>query len=156
MGNRINADGIEISRHKSHTAACQPGYASKGEWRMARCTPVSFDLVVWALDNGATAADVRAAHELCRQGEHVNGVPEPRITSFYRAVTAEYPDRASPASPWEVSPLHVATDHLEMNLTESCADEVLLAIERLAAEHRLLLFDPQDGSVYPPPTPVAG
>lgn len=123
---------------------------------MAPCTPVSFDLVVFTLEAGASRADIRAAHELCRQGQHVAGVPGPRITSFYRAVTHAYPDRpAGPASPWQVSPLHVATDHVEMRLTESCADEVLLTIERLAAEHGLLLFDPQDGSVYPPPAPAA-
>lgn len=85
-------------------------------------------------------------------------MPGPRITSFYRAVTHAYPDRAAgpanSASPWQVSPLHVGVDHVEMRLTESCADEVLLTIERLAAEHGLLLFDPQDGSVYPPPAPM--
>ena len=85
------------------------------------------------------------------------GKPDPRVVLFHRAVTAAYPDRApAPASPWEVVPLHVATDHVEMNLSESCADQVLLDIERLAAEHRLTLFDPQDGSVYPPPARIPG
>jgi hypothetical protein len=41
-----------------------------------------------------------------------------------------------------------------MNLTESCADQVLLDIERLAGEYGLLLLDLQDGSVYPPPARV--
>jgi hypothetical protein len=118
---------------------------------------VSFDLVVWALEDGATSADVHAAHELCRQGEHVDGAAEPRVVRFYRAVTASYPDRSpAPASPWEVVPLHAATDHVWMRLSESCADQVLLDIERLAAEHGLFLLDPQDGSVYPPPTRVSG
>ncbi|GAB3153799.1 hypothetical protein GCM10027290_47270 [Micromonospora sonneratiae] len=116
---------------------------------------MTFDLVVWALENGASAADVQAAHELCRQGEHVEGVPDPRLVAFYRAVTARYPDRGpSPASPW-AAPLHCTTDHVEMKLTETCPDQVLLDIEQLAGSHGLLLFDPQDGSVYPPPTPVA-
>ncbi|MGI5213581.1 hypothetical protein [Plantactinospora sp. CA-290183] len=117
---------------------------------------MSFDLVVWALGQGATSTDVRAAHERCRQGDHAAGEPVRRISSFYRAVTTEYPDRPGPNSPWEVAPLHVARDHVEMRLDEGCADEVLLAIERLAAEHGLLLLDPQDGSVYPPPAPVTG
>lgn len=123
---------------------------------MAPCTPVSFDLVVFTLDAGASPAEIRAAYGHCRQGRHVKGAPGPRIISFYRAITAYYPDRpAGAGSPWQVSPLHVAMDHVEMRLTESCADEVLLTIERLAAEHGLLLLDPQDGSVYPPPAPVA-
>ncbi|MEV4755313.1 hypothetical protein AB0J86_09400 [Micromonospora sp. NPDC049559] len=118
---------------------------------------MSFDLVVWALEDGASSADVHAAHELCRQGEHVDDRPEPRVASFYRAVTASYPDRApAPASPWAVAPLHVATDHVEMRLTETCEDQVLLDIERLAGEHGLILLDPQDGSVYPPPARVGG
>lgn len=122
---------------------------------MAPCTSVSFDLIVWALGHGASPIDVRAAHDRCRQGHHVNAALEPRISSFYRAVTAHYPDRPARGTPW-VNPLHVAADHVEMNLDESCADEVLLDIERLAGVHGLLLLDPQDGSVYPPPTAVTG
>ncbi|MEE6260848.1 hypothetical protein [Plantactinospora sonchi] len=117
---------------------------------------MTFDLSVWALGHGVSAADVRAAHNRCRQGVHVAGAPEPRILSFYRAVTAGYPDRPGTRTPWAVTPLHVAADHVEMNLDESCPDQVLLDIERLAGEHGLLLLDPQDGSVYPPPTPVTG
>ncbi|MEQ4302438.1 hypothetical protein ABNF97_13765 [Plantactinospora sp. B6F1] len=117
---------------------------------------MSFDLIVWALEPGAAAEDVRAAHDRCRQGVHTPGHPEPRISAFYRAIVAGYPDRPGPDSPWAVTPLHVAADHVEMNLDESCADQVLLDIERLAARHHLMLLDPQDGSVYPPPTPVNG
>ncbi|GAB2917844.1 hypothetical protein GCM10027280_01080 [Micromonospora polyrhachis] len=117
---------------------------------------MTFDLVVWALEAGAPAANVRAAHERCRQGQHLQSAPDPRLVSFYRAITARYPDRPPrPGTPWAVLPLHTAADHIEMNLTESCPDQVLLDIERLAATHGLLLFDPQDGSVYPPPAPVA-
>ncbi|MEV4630198.1 hypothetical protein AB0J90_28460 [Micromonospora sp. NPDC049523] len=116
---------------------------------------MSFDLVVWALEHGATSADVRAAHARCRQGQHVQGAPQPRLVMFHRALMAIYPDRvAAPASPWEVVPLHLAADHIEMRLSPSCDDAVLLLIERLAGEHSLLLLDPQDGSVYPPPHTV--
>ncbi|MEV1287243.1 hypothetical protein [Micromonospora sp. NPDC049679] len=119
---------------------------------------MSFDLVVWSMDSGSTSADVRAAHELCRQGEHVEGQPDRRIAAFYADLAGRYPDRGpamqSEQSPWAAAPLHVATDHVEMHLRPACADEVLLTIERLAGEHNLLLLDPQDGSVYPPPTRV--
>jgi hypothetical protein len=116
---------------------------------------VSFDLVVWALDNNATPADVRAAHELCREGEHTEGAVDRRIGAFYVELTGRYPDSVSSSdSPWANAPLHKATDHVMMCLTPSCADEVLEAIERLAAHHNLMLLDLQDGSVYPPPTPV--
>jgi len=120
---------------------------------------VSFDLVVWAMDSDASADDVGAAFELCQQGEHEAGEPHPRITGFYTGITAAYPDHGGPAavvphSPWEVTPLHVATDHVEMKLSDVCADDVLLAVERLAAENGLLLFDPQGGTVYPPASTV--
>ena len=51
-------------------------------------------------------------------------------------------------------PLHSGGDHGELNLHPTCADQVLLDIERLAGEHGLMLFDAQDGSVYPPPARV--
>nr|WP_239542845.1 hypothetical protein [Micromonospora terminaliae] len=116
---------------------------------------VSFDLSVWALRAGATPDEVRAAVRRCREGWHANQQPDPRVVAFYRAITASYPDRpAGPGTPWEVAPLHAASDHVELNLFPTCADEVLLDIERLAGEHDLMLFDAQDGSVYPPPARV--
>jgi hypothetical protein len=122
---------------------------------MAISVPVSFDLVVWALDGGATPADVRAAHELCREGEHAEGEVDRRIGGFYAELTTLYPDKVPVAdSPWTDTPLHVATDHVLMCLSESCADAVLEAIERLAGQYDLMLLDLQDGTVYPPPTRV--
>ena len=118
---------------------------------------VSFDLSVWALPEGATPAEVRAAVQRCREGRHGDRHPDPRVVGFYRAITATYPDRpAGPGSPWEVTPLHAAADHVELNLVPTCEDQVLLDIERLAGEHNLMLFDAQDGSVYPPPARVTG
>src|SRR5687768_9678144 len=82
-------------------AACRVGWAPPGVHRMAISVPVSFDLVVWALDGGATAADVRAAHELCREGEHAEGEVDRRIGGFYAELTAHYPDKEAVAdSPW--------------------------------------------------------
>ncbi|WP_198940145.1 hypothetical protein [Micromonospora sp. CB01531] len=114
---------------------------------------MSFDLSVWALPAGATPDDVRAAVQRCREGRHGERRPDPRVVGFYRAITAAYPDR--PGTPWEVAPLHAAADHVEMNLIPTCEDQVLLDIERLAGEHDLMLYDVQDGTVYPPPTRVA-
>ncbi|MEV6815110.1 hypothetical protein [Micromonospora sp. NPDC051296] len=113
---------------------------------------MSFDLSVWALADGATPEDVRAAVRRCREGRHSERQPDPRVVSFYRAITASYPDRpAGPGTPWTVAPLHTAADHVELNLDPACPDQVLLDIERFAGEYRLMLFDAQDGSVYPPP-----
>ncbi|RBI98955.1 hypothetical protein DRA43_24750 [Micromonospora provocatoris] len=126
-----------------------------GRARDGTLSAVSFDLSVWALPNGATPEQVRAAVQQCREGRHGEQHPDPRLVAFYRAITASYPDRpARPGTPWEVAPLHTAADHIEMNLYPTCPDQVLLDIERLAGEHDLMLFDAQDGSVYPPPARV--
>ena len=134
----------------------QPGGDRPGNvWHHAG---VSFDLVVWAMEAGGTPDDVRAANDLCRQGEHLDGAADGRVDAFYAALTARYPDRGPAATadgtPWADAPLHVATDHVQMRLDEPCADEVLETIEQLAGQHGLMLLDLQDGSVYPPAQPV--
>ncbi len=124
-----------------------------GRARDGTLSAVSFDLSVWALPNGATPEQVRAAVQQCRDGRHGEQHPDPRLVAFYRAITATYPDRpARPGTPWEVAPLHTAADHIEMKLHPTCPDQVLLDIERLAGEHDLMLFD--GSSVYPPPARV--
>ena len=117
--------------------------------------PVSFDLVVWALDNAAMPDDVRAANTRCARGEHPQRPADPRVVAFYDALTSNYPDRGPrvtlAGSPWASAPLHAAADHIEMRLDEGCPDAVLETIERLAGELNLDLLDLQDGTVYPPP-----
>ncbi|MET8150786.1 hypothetical protein ACIBSW_02030 [Actinoplanes sp. NPDC049668] len=116
---------------------------------------MSFDLVVWALNNTDTPDDVRAANDRCVRGEHPQRPADPRVVAFYDALTSHYPDRGPGAtqsgSPWAATPLHAAADHIQMRLDENCSDVVLEMIERLAGEHGLDLLDLQDGTVYPPP-----
>jgi hypothetical protein len=117
--------------------------------------PVSFDLVVWAMDKTDMPDAVRAANARCVRGEHPQRPADPRVVAFYDALTADYPDRGPQAkqagSPWAGAPLHAAADHIKMRLAEDCPDEVLERIERLAGELNLDLLDLQDGTVYPPP-----
>ena len=117
--------------------------------------PVSFDLVVWAMDNAALPDDVRAANARCARGEHPQRPADPRVVAFYDALTSNYPDRGPRAtlagSPWASAPLHAAAVHIQMRLEADCADVVLETIERLAGELNLDLLDLQDGTVYPPP-----
>ncbi|MBM2617495.1 hypothetical protein JIG36_18220 [Actinoplanes sp. LDG1-06] len=116
---------------------------------------MSFDLVVWAMDKTDLPDAVRAANARCARGEHPQRPADPRVVAFYDALTSDYPDRgpraSAPGSPWAHPPLHAAADHIQMRLDENCPDEVLEAIERLAAELNLDLLDLQDGTVYPPP-----
>ena len=116
--------------------------------------PVSFDLVVWAMDYAAAPDAVRAANARCVRGDHPQRAADPRVVAFYDALTADYPDRGpaagTPGSPWAGTPLHAAADHVQMRLDENCPDQVLERIERLAAEFNLDLLDLQNGTVYPP------
>ncbi|MEU4220894.1 hypothetical protein [Actinoplanes sp. NPDC026623] len=116
---------------------------------------MSFDLVVWALNNTDMPDDVRAANDRCARGEHPQRPADPRVVAFYDALTSHYPDRGPRAtqagSPWASAPLHAAADHIHMRLDENCPDVVLETIERLAGELNLDLLDLQDGTVYPPP-----
>jgi hypothetical protein len=120
--------------------------------------PVSFDLVVWAMDATDRPEAVRAANARCVRGEHPQRPADPRVVAFYDALTSDYPDRGPRAtaagSPWAVAPLHAAADHIWMRLDENCPDVVLETIERLAGELNLDLLDLQDGTVYPPPARV--
>jgi hypothetical protein len=117
-------------------------------------SPVSFDLVVWAMAPAAAPDAVRAANARCAGGDHPQRPADPRVVGFYDALTADYPDRGPaagrPGSPWAGGPLHAAADHIQMRLDENCPDEVLERIERLAGEFNLDLLDLQDGTVYPP------
>jgi hypothetical protein len=137
--------------------ACRREYCGgcRPVWHHA---PVSFDLVVWAMDNTETPDAVRAANARCARGEHPQRPADPRVVAFYDALTSSYPDRGPraglPGSPWANAPLHAAADHIQMRLDEGCPDVVLEMIERLARELNLDLLDLQDGTVYPPPTRV--
>jgi len=116
---------------------------------------VSFDLVVWAMDQTGRPDAVRAANARCVRGEHPQRSADPRVVAFYDQLTATYPDRGpragAPGTPWASMPLHAAADHIQMRLDETCPDVVLETIERLAGELNLDLLDLQDGTVYPPP-----
>jgi hypothetical protein len=118
-------------------------------------SPVSFDLVVWAMDTRATPDDVLAANRRCANGDHPQRAADPRVVAFYDALTVDYPDRGPAAmaagSPWAAAPLHAAADHIHMRLDENCPDAVLERIERLAGDFHLDLLDLQDGTVYRPP-----
>ena len=117
--------------------------------------PVSFDLVVWAMDRTDVPDAVRAANARCARGEHPQRPADARVVAFYDALTSDYPDRGpqakDPGTPWASVPLHAAADHIKMRLDENCADAVLERIEKLAGDLNLDLLDLQDGTVYPPP-----
>lgn len=116
---------------------------------------VSFDLAVLAMDGPADAAAAQAMLDRCETRPHVEGDVDERIAGFYERLVALFPDKGpidDETSPWMSMPLGIGIDHVIMNLSYSSrSDPAIDAIEQLAAEYRLVLWDPQGGEVHPPP-----
>lgn len=117
---------------------------------------VSFDLAVWF--EAASSLTPEAAEEkyarLCDE-DLAGVVPSDRVSAFYRALTATYPeidtvpDEDIDAGPWTAA-LDVSPGHVIMSITWSRAEEVGSAVRKLAREHGLVCFDPQDRVVHAP------
>ena len=111
---------------------------------------VSFDLAVLAMDPSADAeqAQVMAGH-CWRSAAHAEGELDERIAAFYEALVTRFPP-GSPDSPW-MDPLGTGIDHVIMNLSWSArSTPAIEAIQELAAEHRLVIWDPQSQDAYLP------
>jgi hypothetical protein len=104
---------------------------------------VSFDLAVLAMDASADAEQARAMAARCfRSASHVQGELDERIVAFYEALCTRFPED-DPDSPWMAGP-DAGIDHVIMNLSWSERSTAAIeAIQELAVEHRLVLFDPQ-------------
>ncbi|MFF3610074.1 hypothetical protein [Streptomyces sp. NPDC002463] len=114
---------------------------------------MSFDLAVLAMDKSADAAAARAMFERCTSGQHGEGELDERVVGFYERLRDHFPDRPpySTESPWTSTPLAIGIDHVVMNLSfSSRSDAALKAIEELASEFRLVIWDPQSQGAYLP------
>ena len=111
---------------------------------------VSFDLAVLAMDASADAEQARTMAGRCwRSAAHAEGEVDERIAAFYEEQLTRFPPD-SPDSPW-MAGLNAGTDHVIMNLSWSTrSTPAIVAIQDLAAEHRLVLFDPQSEDAYLP------
>jgi hypothetical protein len=115
---------------------------------------VSYDLAVLAMEEeAADPSTAREMYERCvMSGEHLDGELDQRVVGFYERLRGEFPDHGpvTAESPWMSTPLDAGTDHVAMSLNYSRSDEALAAIERLAQEFRLVIWDPQAGEAYFP------
>lgn len=114
---------------------------------------VSFDLAVLAMDESADAASARAMFERCTSESHGEGELDERVVAFYEALRARFPDHPpyEEDSPWMSMPLGVGIDHVTMNLSFSArSDPAINAIQELASEYGLVLWDPQSEDAYLP------
>jgi len=122
---------------------------------------MSFDLGVWysrrPLSNGEAAEIYGALAEGTDLPTDAAVEPSPVVAAFLTALDARYPNLdALPEdqvdeSPW-ASGFESSERHVLLNLRWGASDDVVLWIVRLAAEHGLVLFDPQGDEVHLPPT----
>ena len=84
-----------------------------------------------------------------RSAAHAEGEVDQRIAAFYEELCTQFPP-GSPDSPW-IAALDVGIDHVIMNLSWSArSTSAIEVIQDLAAEHRLVIFDPQSQHAYLP------
>ena len=102
------------------------------------------------MDASADAEQARAMAQRCwRSAAHAEGELDERIPAFYEALLSRFPSD-SPDSPWMAAP-DVGIDHVIMNLSWSArSTPAIEAIQDLAAEHRLVIYDPQSEDVHLP------
>ncbi|MEV7227219.1 hypothetical protein AB0M79_09370 [Polymorphospora sp. NPDC051019] len=114
---------------------------------------MGFDLVVLAVDQSATDAEIRATADRCRSLHHPEGDLDERIVGFYETLRARYPDFSphDQDSPWMTTPLDVGIDHVSMCLSfGERSDPALRLVDELAQRHKLTVYDSQDGKVTRP------
>lgn len=117
---------------------------------------MSFDLAVW-FETASSLAPAAAQEKYLRLcGEDLAGiVPSERVSAFYKALTATYPeiytmpDEEIDACPWTAA-MDMSPGHVIMPIAWSRAEEISSAVRTLAREHGLVCFDPQAGVVHAP------
>ena len=114
---------------------------------------MSFDLAVWLESTTAEEAPRKYAELIALESSVLQR--HPRAVAFHRELTARYPELADvPAAeldscPWSTT-LTVADDGVVMSMSWSCSDAVVEYVQALTRRHGLVLYDPQDGTAYPP------
>jgi hypothetical protein len=116
---------------------------------------VSFDLVVWRSDRPVSPAEARATARALVEGGDAGVRPAEELAVFAREVERRFGDNgllrrlASPRCPVE---LEAWDDHALLSIAWSCVEEAAGYAHELAERLGLVLFDPQSGRVYLPPS----
>lgn len=118
---------------------------------------MSFDLAVMNVEKKISSEEATEIYNKLCDGEYDVLKPSERIDSFYQELVEKYPDVESYSDddiddcPWSVE-LDVSDGAVVMSMVWSAADEIPSFVTNLAEKHGLALYDPQDGSIYLPPT----
>jgi len=117
---------------------------------------MSYNLAIW--EGPPSSTDEEAAAEFERlHAKYVSGgttePPSPAIRAFIAAITSEYPDIVDLPDDrvddgvWSDGPLldDASGPFFYCGIVGSFVEDVVPFVARLAAEHRLVCFDPQEG-----------
>jgi len=121
---------------------------------------MSFDLAVWEGMPPRSAADASETFQRL-YGRHVEGEaheePSPAIRAFVEEITTEYPDLVDLPEDkiddgvWADGPLlgNASGPFCYFGIVWSRAESVASFVARVAADRKLVCFDPQEGRCMP-------
>lgn len=120
---------------------------------------MSFDLAVMNLEKRISSEEAAEIYDKLCDGEYDILKPSEKIDLFYQELVEKYPDINSydddddeiENCPWSVE-LDVSDGAVVMSMVWSAADEIPSFVISLAEKHGLALYDPQDESIYLPPS----
>lgn len=113
---------------------------------------MSYDMAVWVgkrpADEGEAEEQYEEVMELLEEDDETP--PSEAIVAYARALADRYPDEpGAPGNPWRTMPIlaDAVGDVLTVNIDWDRAEEVASYMGRLAAEHGLVCYDPQEGAL---------
>jgi hypothetical protein len=118
---------------------------------------VSYDFAIWesdaSTDDNSAAATFDELFTRYLDGDLI--APTPRIQAYSEALAAQFPGDESEDTPWAAGgPIsNCSGPILYVAVSYSRANEVEVVAKRLAQEHALVFFDPQQAP-GPTSTPV--
>jgi hypothetical protein len=118
---------------------------------------MSFDLAVLNIEHPISSEEAAEIYgELCN-GNYESLRPSEKIDAFYQALIEKYPDIDSYSGDevdecsWSVE-IDVSDGAVVMCMVWSRVEEVAIYVMRLAEKHDLACFNPQDDTLYLPPS----
>ncbi len=117
---------------------------------------MSFDLVVWYEPWPVTGDEARHKLDVAYAGDDTGFLPHPGLRRFRAALLERYPaledlDPDIDAGVWSVTS-DDSDRYISLCMSYSAPDDVITTILDLAAANNLICLDPQDNTIYLPPS----
>lgn len=114
---------------------------------------MTYDLAIWEGERPSNDAIAGIVYEAHMDVMELNDEPPtPRIRAYIEALLARWPELGeAPDVPWAMSPLieQASGPTAYLNLVYSMAEEASAFAAKLAQEHSLVCYDPQQERLRP-------